>query len=85
MANHIRHGKDKRGDELPEELGHRETRLKKIPPCKFHEELQRLGDAVGAQTTRLTTGGVPDVIWSFDNNVHFVFEAKTDKKLISIL
>jgi hypothetical protein len=30
MANHIRHGKDKRGDELPEELGHRETRLKKI-------------------------------------------------------
>jgi len=31
MANHIRHGKDKRGDELPEELGHRETRLKKIP------------------------------------------------------
>jgi septal ring factor EnvC (AmiA/AmiB activator) len=31
MANYIRHGKDKRGDELPEELGHRETRLKKIP------------------------------------------------------
>jgi len=24
MANHIRHGKDKRGDELPEELVHRE-------------------------------------------------------------
>jgi hypothetical protein len=31
MSNHIRHGKDKRGDELPEELGHRETRLKEIP------------------------------------------------------
>jgi hypothetical protein len=29
--NYIRHGKGKRGDELPEELGHRETRLKKIP------------------------------------------------------
>jgi len=31
MANHIRHGKDKPGDELPEELGRRETRPKKIP------------------------------------------------------
>lgn len=34
MANHIRHGKDKGGDELPEELGHRETRLKKIREAK---------------------------------------------------
>jgi transposase len=29
-----RHGKDKRGDELPEELGRRETRLKKIREAK---------------------------------------------------
>ena len=34
MANHIRHGKDKRGRRTAEELGHRETRLKKIRDAK---------------------------------------------------
>src|SRR5579863_2783559 len=34
MANHIRHGKDKRGRRTAEELGHRETRLKKIREAK---------------------------------------------------
>jgi hypothetical protein len=34
MANHIRHGKDKRGRRTAEELGRRETRLKKIREAK---------------------------------------------------
>ena len=34
MANHIRHGKDKRGRRTAEELGHCETRLKKIREAK---------------------------------------------------
>jgi hypothetical protein len=53
MANHIRHGKDKRGDELPEELGHRETRLKKIREAKRALEA-RAREKAGAER------GAPD-------------------------
>jgi hypothetical protein len=53
MANHIRHGKDKQGDELPEELGHRETRLKKIREAKRALEA-RAREKAGAER------GAPD-------------------------
>ena len=51
--NYIRHGKGKRGDELPEELGHRETRLKKIREAKRALEA-RAREKAGAER------GAPD-------------------------
>ena len=33
-----------------------------------------------ARTTRTTEPGAPDVVWSFLNDFHITFEAKTEKK-----
>jgi hypothetical protein len=46
----------------------------------FHQGLEALGKSVGALTTRVTEQGAPDVVWSFPSDLHFVFEAKTEKK-----
>ena len=46
----------------------------------YHEGLETLGKCFGAQTTRVTEPGAPDVVWSFPTDVHFVFEAKTEKE-----
>ena len=46
----------------------------------FHEGVEALGKCLGAQTTRLTEAGAPDVVWTFANDVHIAFEAKTEKK-----
>ena len=35
---------------------------------------------IGARVTRKTDDGVPDVVWSFEGDVHVAFEAKTEKK-----
>ena len=48
-----RHGQDKRGDELPEELGRRETRLKKIREAKRALEVR-------AREKAAVEGGAPD-------------------------
>jgi transposase len=48
-----RHGKDKRGDELPEELARRETRLKKIREAKRALEAR-------AREKAAAEGGAPD-------------------------
>jgi transposase len=48
-----RHGMDKRGDELPEELGRRETRLKKIREAKRALEAR-------AREKAAAEGGAPD-------------------------
>lgn len=46
----------------------------------YHEGLEALGKCFGAQTTRVTDQGAPDVVWSFPTDIHFVFEAKTEKE-----
>ena len=46
----------------------------------YHEGLETLGKCFGAETTRVTDQGAPDVVWSFPSDIHFVFEAKTNKK-----
>ena len=46
----------------------------------FHEGLESLGKCLGAQTIRTTEHGAPDVVWTFANDVHIAFEAKTEKK-----
>lgn len=51
----------------------------------YHEGLEALGKCLGAQTTRSTEAGAPDVVWSFPNDVHFAFEAKTEKKATGTL
>jgi hypothetical protein len=46
----------------------------------YHEGLEVLGQCFGASTTRTTEQGAPDVVWSLANDLHFPFEAKTEKK-----
>jgi hypothetical protein len=46
---------------------------------QFHEGLERLGRCLGAQPTRSTEQGAPDVVWSFEDGIHVVFEAKSEK------
>jgi hypothetical protein len=45
----------------------------------FHEGCDLLGRTLGARVTRTTKPGDPDVVWSFDGDVHFTLEAKTEK------
>ena len=47
----------------------------------YHEGLEALGRCVGALTTRTTAQGAPDVVWSFPGDLHFAFEAKTEKDI----
>lgn len=51
----------------------------------YHQGLETLGHCFGAATTRTTEQGAPDVIWSFPNDFHVAFEAKTEKKPTSEL
>ncbi|HXP83107.1 MAG TPA: DEAD/DEAH box helicase [Bryobacteraceae bacterium] len=46
----------------------------------FHQGLDYLGRCYGAEVTRITEQGAPDVVWSFSNDVHIAFEAKTEKQ-----
>ena len=48
-------------------------------PTRFHMGLERLGQLLGADSTRRTEPGVPDVVWSFEDDTHIAIEAKTDK------
>jgi hypothetical protein len=45
----------------------------------YHEGLEILGKCFGARTTRTTEPGAPDVVWSFPDDFHITFEAKTEK------
>lgn len=47
---------------------------------QFHEGLELLGKCLGALTDRTGNPGVPDVVWSFPNDFHLAFEAKTEAK-----
>lgn len=51
---------------------------------QFHEGLEGLGRCLGAETTRTTEQGAPDVVWSFEET-HVAFEAKTEKAADSAL
>lgn len=52
---------------------------------RYHEGLDALGRLFGGITTRNTEQGAPDVVWSFANDLHVAFEAKTEKKADSEL
>ena len=55
-----RYGKDKRGDELPEELAFREGRLRKIREAKAALEAEALAEAEQAESEGRNHPGVPD-------------------------
>ena len=55
-----RYGKDKRGDELPEELAFRESRLRKIREAKAALEAEALAEAGQAEREGRNHPGVPD-------------------------
>ena len=55
-----RYGRDKRGDELPEELSFREGRLKKIREAKAALEAEAQAEAEQAQSQGRSHPGVPD-------------------------
>ncbi len=55
-----RYGKDKRGDELPEELAFRESRLRKIREAKAALEAEALAEAGQAEREGRNHLGVPD-------------------------
>jgi len=62
---------------------HIETMLENLQNqfhVKFHQGLETLGQCFGANTSRRTDQGAPDCVWSFSNDVHIAFEAKTEKK-----
>jgi hypothetical protein len=59
--------------------------LSKTDHVGYHEGLEILGRCVGASPTRTTEQGAPDVVWSFTDDLHFAFEAKTEKKTASEL
>ena len=55
-----RYGRDKRGDELPEELAFRESRLRKIREAKAVLEAEALAEAEQAESEGHNHPGVPD-------------------------
>ena len=55
-----RYGRDKRGDELPEELAFRESRLRKIREAKEALEAKALAEAEQAESEGRNHPGVPD-------------------------
>ena len=55
-----RYGRDKRGDELPEELAFRESRLRKIREAKAALEAEALTEAEQAEREGRNHPGVPD-------------------------
>ena len=55
-----RYGKDKHGDELPEELAFRESRLRKTREAKAALEAQALAEAERAESEGRNHPGVPD-------------------------
>ena len=55
-----RYGKDRRGDELPEELTYRESRLRKIREAKAVLEAGALAEAEQAESEGRNHPGVPD-------------------------
>ena len=55
-----RYGKDKRGDELPEELAFRESRLRRIREAKAALEAEALAEAEQARAEGRNHPGVPD-------------------------
>ena len=55
-----RYGRDKRGDELPEELAFRESRLRKIREAKAALEAGALAEAEQAESEGRNHPGVPD-------------------------
>ena len=62
-----RHGKDRRGDELPEELAFRESRLRRIREAKAALEAGALAEAEQAEFEGRNHPGVPDdkAQWNF--------------------
>ena len=55
-----RYGRDKRGDELPEELAFRESRLRKIREAKAALEAEALAEAEQTEREGRNHPGVPD-------------------------
>ena len=55
-----RYGRDKRGDELPEELAFRESRLRKIREARAALEAEALAEAEQAEREGRNHPGVPD-------------------------
>lgn len=56
------------------------SQLKDDYHVAYHQGLETLGQCVGAQTTRSTEPGAPDVVWSFFEITYLAFEAKTEKQ-----
>lgn len=52
---------------------------------KFHMGLDLLGQAVGADVTRRSGDGTPDVVWSLPGDVFIALEAKSEKTAESML
>lgn len=69
------------GPNFEEQMGRMLGLLKELYHVGYHEGLEIVGKCFGARTTRSTEPGAPDVVWSFPNDFHITFEAKTEKNL----
>jgi hypothetical protein len=67
------------GPRFEEKLAQMLTQLNDPYHVTYHEGLETLGKCFGATTTRVTEMGAPDVVWSFADDSHVTFEAKTEK------
>ncbi len=73
------------GPAFEQRLAQMLVQLKDPNHVGYHEGLETLGKCFGAATTRVTEPGAPDVVWSFTNDLHVAFEAKTEKKQTVLL
>src|SRR5258706_6273307 len=73
------------GPGFESKLGQMLTSLRETQHAVYHEGLELLGRSLGANPTRVTEPGAPDVVWSFNNGLHIAFEAKTEKDLTACL
>lgn len=73
------------GPTFRREMDAMEGLVKQTQYKQFHQGLERLGRCLGAQPLRPNEQGAPDVVWSFDDEIHIVFEAKSEKAPDSFL
>jgi len=73
------------GPKFRQEIGAMVGLSEQSEHTQFHMGLERLGRCLGAQPTRPEEQGAPDVVWSFEADIHVVFEAKSEKSADGVL
>jgi hypothetical protein len=68
------------GPKFQKNLDEVESLINETDSDKFERGLQQLGRLLGYSSTKPPGKGAPDACWQLENNVLFIFEAKSDEK-----